>query len=148
MFVHDFRFTLMRSLALPLALVLLAAPAGAQSAATAPGFDSTVAPALVADAAPVAVTAPATPSATPAAARGAPVADAAVGLRPGRTAGDAQAEATYQRARRRGYGRSVALMASGGAAVVIGALAGGSAGGVLILGGAVVGLIGLYDYLR
>ena len=76
------------------------------------------------------------------------VVDAAVGLRPARVANDEQAAAAYQRARRRGYGRSVALMATGGAAVVLGALAGGDAGGVLILGGAVVGLIGLYDYLR
>lgn len=135
----------MRSLVLPLALTLLAAPAGAQLGPTAatPALDSAAtAPAV----APAAVPAPVVASAV----SGAPVADAAVGLRPVvRLATDEQAQAAYQRrARRRGYGRSIALMASGGAAVVLGALAGGNAGGVLILGGAVVGLIGLYDYLR
>lgn len=150
--VHDLRFTPMRSLALPLVVTLLAAPAGAQSAAPALSPDSAVAPAVVVDAAPVAVTTAGTPSAAPTTTLGvapqAPVADAAIGLRPVRAASDAQAQAASQRARRRGYGRSVALMATGGAAVVLGALAGGDAGGVLIFGGAIIGLIGLYDYLR
>jgi hypothetical protein len=80
--------------------------------------------------------------------RAPPVADAAVGLRPTRATADAAERATAQAPRRRGYGQSVALMAVGGGAVVLGALAGGDTGGILILGGAVVGLIGLYQYLR
>lgn len=142
-FPTTFDLVLMRPL-LPLALALLAAPARAQFAAAPaadPAPDSAAPPAGTAVVVVAAATAPAPVS-------GAPVADAAVGLRPVRGAASEPAGAVYQPPRRRGYGRSVALMATGGAAVVLGALAGGDAGGVLILGGAVVGLIGLYDYLR
>jgi poly-gamma-glutamate capsule biosynthesis protein CapA/YwtB (metallophosphatase superfamily) len=45
-------------------------------------------------------------------------------------------------------GQSIALMVVGGAAIVIGALAGDDTGTILILGGAVVGLYGLYLYMR
>lgn len=47
-----------------------------------------------------------------------------------------------------GFGQPEALMIVGGAAVVIGLLVGGNGGGVLAFGGAVVGLVGLYQYLR
>lgn len=45
-------------------------------------------------------------------------------------------------------GQSMALMIVGGAALVTGLVIGGDAGTILALGGAVVGLIGLYHYLR
>ena len=39
-------------------------------------------------------------------------------------------------------------MIVGGAAIVIGLLVGGDGGGLLAFGGAVAGLVGLYQYLR
>jgi hypothetical protein len=45
-------------------------------------------------------------------------------------------------------GQSMALMIVGGAALVTGLVIGGDAGTILALGGAVIGLIGLYHYLR
>jgi hypothetical protein len=45
-------------------------------------------------------------------------------------------------------GRSAALMITGGAAIVLGLLVGGDAQAPLIVGGAVVGLLGLYDFVR
>lgn len=47
-----------------------------------------------------------------------------------------------------GYGQSVAFMVVGGAAVVTGLVIGGGAGYAISVGGAVVGLIGLYQYLQ
>lgn len=47
-----------------------------------------------------------------------------------------------------GMGQSMALMVVGGAALVTGLVIGGDAGTILALGGAVIGLIGLYHYLR
>jgi hypothetical protein len=44
--------------------------------------------------------------------------------------------------------RDVALMIVGGAALILGAVIGDDAGAVLMVGGGVVGLVGLYDYLR
>jgi hypothetical protein len=41
-----------------------------------------------------------------------------------------------------------ALMIVGGAALLTGAVVGGSAGGLIMLGGAVVGLWGLFQYLQ
>jgi hypothetical protein len=62
----------------------------------------------------------------------------------------AQESGGEQRAPRNrpGFGQPEALMIVGGAAVVLGLLVGGDGGGVLALGGAVVGLVGLYQYLR
>ena len=51
-------------------------------------------------------------------------------------------------ARHAGYGQPVALMVVGGAALVTGLLIGDSAGTAIAVGGAVVGLIGLYQYLQ
>jgi hypothetical protein len=45
-------------------------------------------------------------------------------------------------------GESMAMMVVGGAALVAGLIIGGGPGTVLALGGAVIGLIGLYQYLR
>ena len=50
--------------------------------------------------------------------------------------------------RRRNVGRPVALMVVGGAAIIIGAVIGGDAGTLFMIGGAVAGLIGLYQYLQ
>ncbi|MGZ8457078.1 MAG: hypothetical protein ACXWZ4_10810 [Gemmatirosa sp.] len=47
-----------------------------------------------------------------------------------------------------GFGQPEALMIVGGAGVVIGLLIGGGGGGALAFGGAVVGLVGLDQYIR
>jgi hypothetical protein len=47
-----------------------------------------------------------------------------------------------------GLGQSRALMIVGAAGILVGAIAGGQTGTVLIAGGAVIGLIGLYEYVQ
>ncbi|HEU4720932.1 MAG TPA: hypothetical protein VFS59_06175 [Gemmatimonadaceae bacterium] len=50
--------------------------------------------------------------------------------------------------RRAGFGQPVALMVVGGAALLTGLIIGGDAGTVIAVGGALVGLYGLYQYLQ
>lgn len=50
--------------------------------------------------------------------------------------------------RRKGYGQPIALMVVGGAALLTGLIIGDDAGTVIAVGGAVVGLYGLYQYLQ
>jgi hypothetical protein len=72
-----------------------------------------------------------------------PTADAAaVGVR------HAPAPKDAAPARRGGYGQPVALMVVGGAAVLVGLIIGGGAGTAIAIGGAVAGLVGLYQYLQ
>lgn len=47
-----------------------------------------------------------------------------------------------------GLGQSQAMMIVGGAAILVGAIIGGDAGTIFMVGGAVVGLYGLYKYLQ
>ena len=44
--------------------------------------------------------------------------------------------------------RNVALMVVGGAGIVVGAVVGGKSGGVIMTAGAVIGLVGLWKYLK
>ncbi len=50
--------------------------------------------------------------------------------------------------RRQNVAAPVALMIVGGAAIVLGAVIGGAAGTLFMVGGAVAALIGLYQYLQ
>jgi len=50
--------------------------------------------------------------------------------------------------RRAGYGQPVALMVVGGAALLTGLIISGGAGTAIAVGGAVVGLYGLYEFLQ
>ena len=50
--------------------------------------------------------------------------------------------------RRKGLGQPVALMVVGGAALLTGLIIGDDAGTVIAVGGALVGLYGLYEYLQ
>jgi hypothetical protein len=50
--------------------------------------------------------------------------------------------------RRAGLGQPMAMMIVGGAAVLLGAIIGDTPGTVIMIGGAVIGLIGLYEYLQ
>lgn len=131
-----------------LATALLVQPAAAQSS---PMHADGPAPAIVR--AGVAVpSAAAVPDTRPVAA-----ADGASGARPGPTAdravagirvdaavgaSDAQAPAATR------VGRNPAMMIVGGAALIVGAVIGGDAGTIVMVGGAVVGLVGLWNYLR
>jgi len=47
-----------------------------------------------------------------------------------------------------GLGQSEALMIVGGAAILVGAIIGDDPGRVIMIGGAIVGLVGLYKYLQ
>jgi hypothetical protein len=47
-----------------------------------------------------------------------------------------------------GVGSNLAMMGAGAAAVVVGLMIGGNGGTLVALGGGVIGLIGLYRYLR
>jgi hypothetical protein len=49
---------------------------------------------------------------------------------------------------RRPLGEPMAMMVVGGAALIAGLIIGGDAGTVLAVGGAIIGLYGLYQYLR
>ena len=51
-------------------------------------------------------------------------------------------------AARMGLGQARALMIVGGAALLAGAIVGGDAGAIIMVGGAVIGLVGLYEYLQ
>jgi uncharacterized membrane protein YiaA len=44
--------------------------------------------------------------------------------------------------------RNPAMMIVGGAALVVGAVIGGQAGTIVMVGGAVIGLVGLWNYLQ
>ncbi len=45
-------------------------------------------------------------------------------------------------------GKDIAMMVAGGAALVVGAIVGGDAGTVIMIGGGAIGIIGLYNYLK
>ena len=47
-----------------------------------------------------------------------------------------------------GAGSNLALMGTGGAGVIVGLLVGGNGGTAIALGGGILGLVGLYRYLR
>lgn len=51
----------------------------------------------------------------------------------------------FQRSR---SSRSVAMMVVGGAALIVGSVVGGDSGTIIMVGGGVVGLIGLWNYLQ
>ena len=84
---------------------------------------------------------------TRAAAAGPTVQSAMVGIRTSPTV-DASSRALQRRGTRPNMGRDVAFMAVGGAAIVAGAIIGDDAGTVFMVGGAVLLLYGLYQYLQ
>ena len=65
-----------------------------------------------------------------------------------RPAQPAAAEPIHQRRGAPARSQAATLMIVGAAALVVGALVGGTGGDLLMLGGAVVGLVGLYRYLQ
>jgi hypothetical protein len=123
------RFALPLALALSGASLAMAPTAGAQRSTLASDSTSTTQPAATQPAATSAAPVGPTMEAASVAVRHAPVTDAAP-------------------ARRAGYGQPVALMVVGGAAVLVGLIIGGGAGTAIAIGGAVAGLVGLYQYLQ
>jgi hypothetical protein len=63
------------------------------------------------------------------------------------TATEATGALAAQR-RNAGLGQAQAMMIVGGAAILVGAIVGDSPGQIIMIGGAVVGLVGLYKYLQ
>ncbi len=122
--------------------VAFAAPIGAQEA-RANASQSDLPPAVMQS-----TTAPSTPStsasvATPAPRPG-PTMDASVaGIRTQSANAKMPAPVAVDR-----VGRNPALMIVGGAALVVGAIIGGDAGTIIMVGGAVTGLVGLWNFLR
>jgi hypothetical protein len=118
------RFRTVLPAVLALGLVV-SAPAGAQEASLVPSPVTSAA-----------VEPPAAPAAGPT------MESATVGVRH-------QADAaTAAPQRRGGSAPGTALMIVGGAAILVGLVIGGSAGGAIAVGGAVAGLVGLYQYLQ
>lgn len=122
------------ALALSLASLVAVSSAGAQEAAVAPVATSTASAAVSAP-----VAAPSTAAPAPA---GPTMDAAAVGVR------HLTSETTTSAPPRGGYGQPVALMVVGGVALLAGLIIGGGAGTAIAVGGAVVGIIGLYQYLQ
>ena len=112
------------------AAMVFAIPAGAQDAS------------LATASAPVAATDSVAPTPTQA---GPTLTAATVAVR--RALPDAKTT-TPPPAPRGGYGQSMTLMVVGGAAVLTGLIIGGGAGYAISVGGAVVGLVGLYQYMQ
>jgi hypothetical protein len=135
-----------RYLVAPLAAALLAAPA-----VRAQQPSSGTAVSAVVDSATTVPSATTTDSAAPAAtvttpATG-PTRDAAVaGVHRASTASTTSTEAAAPRSR--GFGQAQAMIIVGGVAVLAGLIIGGGAGYAIAVGGAVVGLFGLYQYLQ
>ena len=117
-----------------LAIALLAAPLAAQTVAAEQNAPVAVTAVVVADA-PVAVTSDV--------ARGPLMKDAAVGVRL-----DARNTPLATPPKFQSPGRNPAMMIVGGAALIVGAVIGGQAGTIVMVGGAGVGLWGLYTYLE
>lgn len=126
----------MRSTLMFSALMLAAGSLSAQQTA----FDAAVTPSAVV--APVATTAPTTPAATELAG------PRATSSRLGELVKANAAEPAAPKKGEVGAGSNVALMAVGAAAVLIGLLIGGDSGSFVAIGGGVLGLYGLFRYMR
>ncbi len=131
---------LIARLAVPLAALIVSAPLSAQGAGVnASALDSArvTADRVVPDSA-------ARDGASPAAV-GAPL----TGLRAGLHAAERpRADQPTLAAPRAGLGQARAMMVVGLGALIAGAIIGGTPGTIIMVGGAVIGLVGLYDYLQ
>ncbi len=88
---------------------------------------------------------PASPVVAPVAAAGPTIESAVAGIR---VSADKNASLAPAAQIRRGQGKDVALMVVGVGAMVVGAIVGGDAGTVILIGGAAMALFGLYNYLE
>jgi hypothetical protein len=135
-------------LVVSLSFVLAAAPLGAQSAQAGPS----AAPAgvvkdtsrAVTDTTPAMPTSQNRAESQPSTA-GAPMTGLRAGVHTKETSRPAQVAPELSHAR---MGQAGAMMVVGLAALIAGAIIGGTPGTVVMVGGAVIGLVGLYDYLQ
>ena len=81
----------------------------------------------------------------PAVAAGPTIESAAVGFRVSADRNESREPAQLFR---RGQGQDVALMVVGVGAMIVGAIVGGTAGTIVLIGGAAMALFGLYNYLE
>lgn len=118
----------LRSLTTAIAVLVLAAPLGArlgaQSAPQAAAAQDSVAPVAAVQ-------------------NSAPVAPAPIAVR-----ASASVNAPLAAPAPVATSRNVALMVVGGAALIVGAIIGGRTGTIVMVGGGVIGLIGLWNYLQ
>lgn len=96
--------------------------------------------------APASAAASASPVAAPEPAAGPRIETAAVAMQPS-VASDSS-EASQRRSTSKGMGQAQAMMIVGGAAVVVGIIIGDDVGTLIAVSGAVIGLYGLYQYLK
>ena len=130
--------SLSRTLVISAFTFFAAAPIAAQTAAT------ITTPVLAAQTEPAAV-----PASVPIAASGPSLAPTAVNATVGiRLNSVALTDVPVTLPRRSDRQNSPALMIVGGAALVVGAIIGGTPGTIVMIGGAAVGLYGLYHYLQ
>ena len=123
------------------ALIAAAGTLAAQGAAQAAAGDSTSAAVVVQASSP----APAASAAAEPVVSLAPfAANASVGVH----ASSPVQPVPYAPPRREKTSHATALMIVGGAGLIVGALIGGTAGTIVMVGGGVTGLIGLYQYLQ
>ena len=87
-----------------------------------------------------------TPATTPDAPAGPRIESASVAFQPVSATDSIAAEP--QRRRSQGMGQAQAMMIVGGAAVVVGIIIGDDVGTLIAVSGAIVGLYGLYQYLK
>lgn len=90
----------------------------------------------------------ATEPSTQSLANGPTIQSAAVGFRVNEARVDASTKVTAAPVVRRNQGQDVALMVVGVGAMIAGALITGTAGTIIIIGGAAMALFGLYHYLE
>jgi hypothetical protein len=122
-------------------------PSGTPSSAVVtPASNAPVSP-VASTVAPATVTNATTPVATPAATTGPTTETARAGIAPREsktlTVNNSAATGSHV-----GAGQNVALMVVGGAALITGLVIGGDGGTLLAIGGAVVGLLGLYNFVK
>jgi len=128
-----------RSFTTAIAVMLLAAPLAAQNVSQNTAVEN---------AAPVTVS---TPASVPSAAADAAPATSLAPTRANATSGvrlNASAATTLPSAEPSGRSRSPAMMIVGGVALLVGAVVGGTPGTIIMIGGGVVGLFGLWNYLN
>ena len=115
---------------LALAVAVLVVPISASAQEMPEAAPVPTAPAVASDSTPV----------------GPAIATSSVAYRPAASADSLATEP--QRRKSQGFGQAGAMMIAGGAAVVIGLVIGDDVGTLIAVGGAVVGLYGLYMYLK
>ncbi|HEV8216120.1 MAG TPA: hypothetical protein VGP95_09810 [Gemmatimonadaceae bacterium] len=129
----------LRSVTTAIAVLLIAAPLTAQTSPTSPDTTVLVAPAGSSSVVPSAVVIDRVPSAGPTPSWTNATSTARV---------EAPQPAAVRRIESGSTPENKAMMIVGGAGVLVGAIVGGRAGTAIMVGGGVVGLVGLWNYLK